>query len=75
MTLNQFQMVKAQKSRHQRNIFNTQEMSLKKIYDEVTEDIFDMSNVRTFKEIEKKKWEMFILCYVFGQLSSVKRLA
>ena len=31
-----------------RNIF-------KKIYDEVTEDIFDMSNVRIFKVIEKKK--------------------
>ena len=29
-------------------------ISLKKIYDEVTEDIFDMSNVRLFKEIEKK---------------------
>ena len=27
----------------------------KKIYDEVTEDIFDMSNVRIFKEIKKKK--------------------
>ena len=40
---------------------------------EVTEDIFDMSNVRIFnKEIEKKKWGMFIICYVFGQLSSVK---
>ena len=26
----------------------------KKIYDEVTEDIFDMSNVRIFKEIERK---------------------
>ena len=50
-----------------RNIF-------KKIYDEVREDIFDMSNVRIFKEIEKKKWGVFILCYVFGQLSSVKRL-
>ena len=36
---------------------------------------FDMSNVRKFKEIEKKKKGMFILCYVFGQLSSVKRLA
>ena len=47
------------------------------IYDEVTEDIhvFEMSNVRILKEIEKKKWGMFILCYVFGQLSSVKRLA
>ena len=31
-------------------------MSLNKIYDEITEDIFDMSNVRLFnKEIEKKK--------------------
>ena len=41
-------------------------MSLKKIYDEVTEDIFDMSNVRIFKEIGKKKWGgVFILCYVF----------
>ena len=27
----------------------------KNIYDEVTEDIFDMSNVRIFKEIKKKK--------------------
>ena len=52
-----------------------QEISLKKIYDEMTEDIFDMSSVRIFKEIEKKKWGMFTLCYVFGQLSSVKRLA
>ena len=48
---------------------------LKKIYDEVTEDIFDMSNVQIFKEIEKKKCGMFILCYIFGQLSSVKHLA
>ena len=47
----------------------------KKIYDEVTEDIFYMSNVRILKEIEKRKWVIFILCYVFGQLSSVKRLA
>ena len=30
-----------------RNIF-------KKVYDEVTEDLFDMSSVRIFKEIEKK---------------------
>ena len=30
---------------------------------------------RIFKEIEKKKWVMFTLCYVFGQLSSVKCLA
>ena len=28
---------------------------IKKTYDEVTEDIFDMSAVRLFKEIEKKK--------------------
>ena len=42
-----------------RNIFQ-------KDYDEVAEDIFDMSNVRGFKEIEKKKKRMFILCYVFG---------
>ena len=32
-----------------RNIFK------KKIYDEVPEDIFDMSNMVIFKEIEKKK--------------------
>ena len=30
--------------------------------DEVTEDIFDMSNVRIFKDFEKKKMGMFILC-------------
>ena len=47
-----------------------QEIPLKKIYDEVTEEIFDMSNMRIFKEIEKKT-----ILYVFGQLSSVKRLA
>ena len=46
-----------------------------KIYDEVTEDMFDMSNVRIFKEIEKKKkmedvYKSTLLC-----LSSVKRLA
>ena len=42
----------------------------------MTEGIFDMSNVRIFKEIEKKKWGggVFILCYVFGQRSSVKNL-
>ena len=48
-------------------------MSLKKIYDEVTEDIFDMSNMSIFKGIEEKKWRMFILCFIFGQLSSVRR--
>ena len=30
---------------------NIQEISLKKIYDEVTEDLFDMSHVRILKEI------------------------
>ena len=53
----------------------SQEISLKKIYDEVTADLFDMSNVRIFEETEKKKSGMFILSYVFGQLSSVQRLA
>ena len=34
----------------------------KKIYNEVTEDIFDMSNVRLFKEIEKTKmWDVYTL--------------
>ena len=31
-------------------------------------DIFDMSNVIFFKEIEKKKWGMFILCYEGGSI-------
>ena len=55
----------------------------KKIYDEVKEDMFDMSNVSIFNESKKKKKHFFsgvgggcrsILCYVFGQLNSVKRL-
>ena len=37
-----------------RNIF-------KKIYDEVTKDIFNMSNVRFFKEIEKKKGFLYFV--------------
>ena len=43
----------------------------------MTEDIFDMCNcnVKILKEFERKQWGMFILWYVFGQLSSVKRLA
>ena len=57
------------------HIRKLQAISLKNIYDEVTEDIFDMSSMRIFSEIEKKKWGMFILCCVFGQLSSVKRFA
>ena len=37
----------------------------------MTYDIFDISNVRVLKEIlKKKKWRIFILFYVFGQLSS-----
>ena len=44
-----------------------QEISLKKIYDEVTEDIFDMSNMRIFKEIEKK--EMGMLNFVMPSVS------
>ena len=40
----------------------------------MTEVIFDMSNVRICKEIEKKIMEMFILFYAFGHLSSIKRL-
>ena len=50
-------------------------ISLKKICDEVTEDLIDICNVIFFKDNEKKKWGTFILCYVLGQLSSVKRLA
>ena len=34
------------------------------------EDIFDMSNMVLFKEIEKKKWGMFILCSVFRHRST-----
>ena len=36
-------------------INKTRNIFLKNIYYEVTEDIFDMSKVRIFKEIEKKK--------------------
>ena len=31
-------------------------------------DIFDMSNVKFCKEIERKKWGMFILCYEGGSI-------
>ena len=34
-----------------------QEISFKKLYDEETDDIFDRSYVRIFKEIERKKME------------------
>ena len=38
-------------------LMHRQEISLikKKICDEVTEDIFDMSNVRIFKKLRRKK--------------------
>ena len=40
-----------------------QEISLKKIYDKATEDIFDMSYVSILiKNLKKKKWGMFTLC-------------
>ena len=46
-----------------RNIF-------KKIYDEVTEDIFDMSNMRIFKEIEKKMGDAYTwLCLWSAELN------
>ena len=38
----------------------------------MTEDVFDISNVKFSNEIEKEKMGDV---YVFGQLSSVKRLA
>ena len=45
-------------------------MSLKKIYDEVTEDIFIMSNVLIFKEIEKKNGGcLYLLCLRSAELS------
>ena len=53
---------------------------LKKIYNEVNEDLFDMSNVRNFKNNEIKhyigmfSWLLEILCFDFIQLSSVKHL-
>ena len=37
-----------------------QEISFKKIYAEVTEDIFNMNSVSIFKETEQKKWGMYI---------------
>ena len=41
--------------RYKSGVTSLQIIPFKKIYDEVPEDIFDMSNVRLFKEIEKKK--------------------
>ena len=41
----------------------------------MTEDIFDMSKVKKKRKLRGKKWGKFIVCYVFRQLSSVKRLA
>ena len=45
-------------------------MSFKKIYDEVTEDKFDMSNVIIFKEFERKNGEcLYLLCLRSAELS------
>ena len=55
----------------------TKKYLLKKIYDRVTEDIFDMSNVRIVKEMEKKKmvdvYKYILLC--IRSAKSVNRLA
>ena len=48
-----------------RNIF-------KNIYDEVTEDIFDMSNVRVFKETKKKNGGC--LYFVMSSVSYASRV-
>ena len=45
------------------------------MYDEVTEDIFDMSNVSIFEEIEKKKMGDVYTLLCLGQLSWVKRFS
>ena len=46
--------------------FNKKYLS-KKIYKEVTEFIFDMNNVRIFKEIEKKKMgDVYTLLYLWS---------
>ena len=60
--------------RHER--ISNKKYLLRHIYDEVIEGIFDMINVRILRQkLKSKKKGMFILYYVFGQLSSVKRLA
>ena len=46
-------------------VIQRQEISLKKLYDEMIEDIFDMSNVRIFKEIQKKKCWIRDLFHVY----------
>ena len=54
------------------NVYGNKKYLLKKVYDEVTEDIFDMSNVRIFnKEIEKKKMgDVYtLLCFRSAELS------
>ena len=41
---------------------NKQEICLKKIYDEVTEDIFDMSNLRLLlQKLRRKKGDVYTL--------------
>ena len=44
---------------------------LKRKYNEVAEDIVDMSNVRIFKEVEKRKmWDVYTLvCLLSAELS------
>ena len=53
------------------NAFLKQEIPLKTIYDEVAKDIFDMSNMIIFKEIEKKKRRdvYTLLCLPSAELS------
>ena len=57
--------------RYKSGVTSLQIISFKKIYDEVTEDIFDMSNVRLFKEIEKIKIgdAYILLCLQLVELS------
>ena len=56
---------------------NKQEISLKKIYDKVSEDIFEMSNVRNCKEIGKmctEEWPSPTLCTTcYGEIKNDKK--
>ena len=55
------------------NFIYTKRCRYKKIYDEVTEDIFDMSNMRFLKAIEKRKnGDVYtLLCLRSAELSKV----
>ena len=57
------------------NLYLQQQISLKMITDDVTDDIFDMSTVRYFKEIEKKKVAdvYTLLCFWSAELSKAFR--